>query len=79
MPTAIQDLRFGLRTLLRNKVFSLVAILSIGLGIAVNATVFIEKHGDDMRTTSVLHRREHHSKERPLVASGEEGCRRTPG
>ena len=40
MSTALQDLRFGLRTLLRNKTFTAVAILSIALGIAVNATVF---------------------------------------
>jgi predicted permease len=40
MGLAIQDLRFAFRTLLRNRTFSVVAILSIALGIAVNATVF---------------------------------------
>jgi predicted permease len=40
MNSSLQDLRFGIRTLMRNKVFTLVAVLSIALGIAVNATVF---------------------------------------
>jgi predicted permease len=40
MGHVIADLRFAFRTLSRNKGFSAVAILSIALGMAVNATVF---------------------------------------
>jgi hypothetical protein len=36
----VQDLRFSLRGLLGNPRFSLVAILTLALGIAVNTTVF---------------------------------------
>ena len=35
-----QDLRYGLRTLVRTPLFSVVALLSIGLGISANTAVF---------------------------------------
>lgn len=38
--TLLQDLRFSFKTLLSNPRFALVAVLTLGLGIAVNATVF---------------------------------------
>jgi macrolide transport system ATP-binding/permease protein len=38
--TALQDLRFGLRTVRRNPGFSLLAILCLTLGIGANAAVF---------------------------------------
>src|SRR5215813_1073562 len=36
----IQDLRFGVRMLLRSKVFTAVAVLSLALGIAANTIIF---------------------------------------
>ena len=35
-----QDLKFGLRTLIKHRIFSLVAILTIAIGIGVNVLVF---------------------------------------
>ena len=40
MPTIIRDIWFGLRILRRSPWFTAVAVLTLGLGIAVNTTVF---------------------------------------
>ncbi len=40
MPTVIRDIGFGLRILRRSPWFTAVAVLTLGLGIAVNTTVF---------------------------------------
>jgi predicted permease len=40
MPTVMKDVRFGLRILRRSPWFTAVAVLTLGLGIAVNTTVF---------------------------------------
>lgn len=40
METLWQDVRFGVRTLLKNPVFTLAAALSLALGIGVNTTIF---------------------------------------
>ncbi|HTJ94937.1 MAG TPA: hypothetical protein VL424_17735, partial [Pararobbsia sp.] len=36
----MQDIRYALRTLLRSKGFATVAILCLGFGIGLNATIF---------------------------------------
>ncbi len=40
METLLQDVRHGLRILLRKPVFTLVAVLSLGLGIGANTAIF---------------------------------------
>jgi predicted permease len=40
MPTVMKDIKFGLRILRRSPWFTAVAVLMLGLGIAVNTTVF---------------------------------------
>src|SRR2546429_5889306 len=40
MNSILQDLRYGFRLLLKNKAFTAVAILALGLGVGANTAIF---------------------------------------
>ncbi|MGH9201397.1 MAG: ABC transporter permease, partial [Vicinamibacterales bacterium] len=51
--TMAQDLRYGVRTLLRSPVFTIVAVLSLALGIGANTAIFGVLHALMLRPLSV--------------------------
>ena len=68
MSTVLLDLRYGIRMLARTPAFTVVAILSLALGIGANATVFSLMDAVMLRSLPV-----HNPDEIVLVATGEPG------
>jgi predicted permease len=55
MPSVSQDIRYGWRTLSKSPGFALIAIVTLGLGVAVNATIFSVVNGLLLRPLPVPH------------------------
>src|SRR5579875_3653062 len=53
--TTFQDIRFGVRTFLRNPVFTAVAVVTLALGIGANTAIFSLLDGIALRDLGVPH------------------------
>src|SRR5262245_61331628 len=53
MQTIIQDLRFGLRSLIKNPGFTIVAVITLALGVGANSTIFSVINATLMRSLPV--------------------------
>ena len=63
MNTLVQDLRYGLRQLIKNPGFTAVAVVTLALGIGINATMF------SMVSATLLRRPPGHDPDRVAVVS----------
>lgn len=63
METLLQDLQYGIRQLRKNPGFTTIAVLTLALGIAVNATMF------SMVSAFLLRRPPGHEPERVAVVT----------
>lgn len=45
MDTLIKDIRFGIRSLLRRPGFTAIAVITLAVGIGINAALFSVVHG----------------------------------
>src|SRR5690349_20780721 len=66
MGTLIQDIRYGARMLLKNPVTTLVAVLTLALGIGANTTIFSTVNGLLLRPLPVA------NAERLVVFAGQQ-------
>src|SRR5437016_8641089 len=55
METLIQDIRFGIRSLLKHRAFTAIALMTLALGVGVNSTIFSAVNATLMRSLSVPH------------------------
>jgi len=55
METLIQDIRFGIRSLLKHRAFTAIAAMTLALGVGVNSTIFSAVNATLMRSLSVSH------------------------
>ena len=55
METLIQDIRFGIRSLLKHRAFTAIAAMTLALGVGVNSTIFSAVNATLMRSLSVPH------------------------
>ena len=64
MDTIVQDLRYGMRQLLKNPGFTAVAVVTLALGIGINATMF------SLVSAILLRRPPGHEPDRVAVVTG---------